>query len=57
VRWLLAFAGAAGCGFLGGAGEVLDPIPAILLGRIQAGVGVIQQRFHFVVARRQALEA
>src|SRR6266852_3314942 len=50
LRWPLAFAGAAGCGFLGGGGEVLYPVPAVLLRRIQAGVGVIQQCFHFVVS-------
>src|ERR1700738_673246 len=46
----LGFAGAAGCGFPGGGGEVLDPVAAVLLGRIEAGVGVIQQRFRFVVS-------
>src|SRR5277367_6307356 len=36
-------------GFLFGArGEVLDPVPAFFFGRVEAGVGVIQQHFYFV---------
>ncbi len=33
--------------FLGAASEVLNPVPAVFLGGVQAGVGLIQQHFHF----------
>src|ERR1035441_10843706 len=44
-----ALARAAGRSFPDGGSEVLDSVPALLLGGVKAGIGLIQQRFQFVL--------